>query len=828
MASHNRVPSRAAINALRGVVLTTSCSVVLLAEERRRRIKLARAAIENARKLHTVKSNRGPIALTDGLGAWESRLSDEILSMPTASSMKSYRRRRRSTTAEDLFDDALNIHRHNETREATTTAREVETTKIPSLRELVSRSDRATKNDIQKSEKLSAKTQEQAKRADILTTLEVLALSAESESKAESASLTSATRNARNYILATSGLATPAQPRYRDAVAVLNELLDSLHNSRLDAMERLERFELATAVLQRVSSFGAPTQNTASQLQKSGLRLLTYSALSSSGKMDIALDVQLPLHPNKASLVSRFISILMKDGKPEDIKRFLQILHNRDLSCSWHKGHLMCLAIERQIKIRGYEQAKAFFISIKDAGLFKDCGVSSSIEYKIRRLIILEGLKAGDAKWVATEMQELCEVDDAAARVDVGLQGGIIMQDAAFGKWDSVRDGIQKLGKILETISEPWQRMLGHIADLYAQVHGTRELEAWLKEMPVQFGVKLRQSWVKAVLEEHAKKHELVEMSEWLEFCSRRGLDLDYTYVQQLCQSCRQDWGFDDKALSRIRETMQDYTSLNSNAWDKVLRDRADTTIADPAKELRSAIYSKIEEDGGRAEGAFSLIEEAHARGEDITEALTPALMAELDAGRDAATLVNEALRRGAQVHDKVYNKAAQSLSSQRDLRGAVAMCKLAAEENGKGNLLYNEYNFANMIFAYTGLAQYEALSSLLQQFTSTVEVWRGSKTCKESIKRAMKTAAMRGTQCDKSSSRKHVQALDELDAALMHVKKCRADHVERRAVTEASVKVFRPTATKESTMATGRKLNGVVDEAVVDEYVMRARAEAV
>ena len=59
------VPSKAALNALRGLVFTTSCSVVLLAEERRQRTKVARAAIENARKLHTIKARRNSVPMLD-------------------------------------------------------------------------------------------------------------------------------------------------------------------------------------------------------------------------------------------------------------------------------------------------------------------------------------------------------------------------------------------------------------------------------------------------------------------------------------------------------------------------------------------------------------------------------------------------------------------------------------------------------------------------------------------------------------------------------------------------------------------------------------------
>ncbi|KAF9881894.1 hypothetical protein CkaCkLH20_01040 [Colletotrichum karsti] len=55
MSASAPVPSKAAIHALRGLLFGTSCSLVLLAEERRQRIKIARSAVENGRKLKSLK-----------------------------------------------------------------------------------------------------------------------------------------------------------------------------------------------------------------------------------------------------------------------------------------------------------------------------------------------------------------------------------------------------------------------------------------------------------------------------------------------------------------------------------------------------------------------------------------------------------------------------------------------------------------------------------------------------------------------------------------------------------------------------------------------------
>ncbi|KAL2761219.1 hypothetical protein ACRALDRAFT_1059145 [Sodiomyces alcalophilus JCM 7366] len=65
MSAPSPVPSKAAIRTLRGLLFGTSCSIVILAEERRRRIGIARSAVENGRKLKSLRrySSAGAAAL---------------------------------------------------------------------------------------------------------------------------------------------------------------------------------------------------------------------------------------------------------------------------------------------------------------------------------------------------------------------------------------------------------------------------------------------------------------------------------------------------------------------------------------------------------------------------------------------------------------------------------------------------------------------------------------------------------------------------------------------------------------------------------------------
>ena len=68
MSSPLPVPSKAALTALRGLVVGTSCTLALIAEDRRRRIRNALTAIENGERIRQAKNyNTGGAALAVAL-----------------------------------------------------------------------------------------------------------------------------------------------------------------------------------------------------------------------------------------------------------------------------------------------------------------------------------------------------------------------------------------------------------------------------------------------------------------------------------------------------------------------------------------------------------------------------------------------------------------------------------------------------------------------------------------------------------------------------------------------------------------------------------------
>lgn len=890
MASTNPAPSKAALNALRGVLLTTSCSVILLAEERRRRIKLACAAIDNARKLHTVRSNRGPIALVEGLGSWESRLSelgDEVL-IPQS---KNRRRRRDLQSGEFLSDPsqrrqnisshvgAPNRHDAATQSNACPVAHPLELSfdslrLIPSVaqvqqRELLSHNPALRRSSIFARNKEEARgqptpgklsnstaqesmTPNQPAQLSSLPTVDDPDVPIESSHNAEN----DATHIPSLVPALSPPKATSANMLFEKNLAKLEFLLNKLDSNQASRVSSSENLTQAIITIEKLASSPSPTFKMAKQLRLTGVRLLKSTVLLDSTKTNEVLSILLSNSKDIFQILVPFISWLEEKKFSKSLEQFLTFISDRKNSRYWMRGMFIYRALGRHSKVyEDFQHTKHLYQMLQSAGLYVGITVPQDVEYKIRRQMTMLGAEAGDDVFIHREMQSLYGIESRATKFDVKLQSRLLVREANLGKWDFVRNSIESLGEGADMKSPDFQCMLIKITDIFAENHSAEELEALLRQFVGGYGISLKYRWVNHVLDRHASRHRLDSMLSWLQFCGENGPQMDDNFIQAFYSRCRKFWSFSDGNITHLDRKVQaslssvPLTSLKQhkssrisvtgkhhnrhrhalppadeesavqgieaqeahwtteveafkcmellagqNEWQRVCRaydELSSSNLGFSARCLRLAVLGQIKQQDGSPEHAASLVELAYAQGHEVTEALTPLLLARLERGDDAISLINEALRRGIRIHDSVYNKASQCLSAKCDLRGATSICEIAARENGNGELLYNEYNFSNLIFAYTGTARYQALESTLSKFTAEVQWWRGSKTCKESIKLAMKTTAMRAVVHPRDI-KNHGEALKRLDEALTHVKKCRSTKEDRRAVAEAFVRVVR------------------------------------
>ncbi|KND88699.1 hypothetical protein TOPH_06629 [Tolypocladium ophioglossoides CBS 100239] len=855
MASPNPVPSRAALNALRGVILTTSCSVILLAEERRRRLKIARAAIDNARKLHTVRSNRGPIALTDSRGSWESRFSDvgdEVLSMSSLPRPRTSTRRRRRSAQTNPTPPNTETHTHNHSSAQLAQATEGRTSAagsvnplelhslvpemihlealkllpsnaLPKRRNLGWKPPTAfTTPDAPSSAQSTRRSAPPNEANDTPIKLDWLEaqphdMGTKSVNNHSTVESPDAVETARQYLARLTQNGSPPRPFYDEALVALERLLEDLESHWVDQAGVSQRIELATSILQRLGSFGLPLPKAAKPLRCQGIKLLRIALDSDQVKATTVLAALLSLCKDPLKAIVPFIQFTQADGFNKHMGPALKLFSDPTRSRLWMRGMLVYRMLARYGRSQeNFQDTKQLYRAMQVAGLFQKFDIPIATKYKIRRLMVLMAVDKGDDAFAQQEMRAIQTLEPNASNFDMKLQSKLVVRDATLGQWESVHAHIEVLKHVADVGCIEFQGMLTKVTDAFSQSHSPEELETHLRSFVAEYRIKLKYRWVYLVLDGYASRHQADSVFLWLRFCSDSGLCLDDAFVQRFYSRCRKYWSFSDKSISNLQRGLQASSSSNSGTgadnadpvgvsqlssqWPKARKDYPAASSARTsgtnmsifsAHSLRLAVAEQLRSNATQVEGAIALVESAYERGHDISEALTPLLLARLGRGDDPNDLIDEALRMGARIHDSVYNKAAQALSAMGNLRAAAEMCEVAARENANGELLCNEYNFANLVFAYTGSARYTALQSVLSRFTSEEQWWRGSRTCKESIKLAMKTAAMR-TVVHTTEKVSHRQALDKLDEALMHVKKCRSNRDHRRAVTEAFVRVIK------------------------------------
>ncbi|KHN97062.1 uncharacterized protein MAM_05171 [Metarhizium album ARSEF 1941] len=860
MASKQPVPSRAALNALRGVILTTSCSVILLAEERRRRLQLARAAIENARKLHMVQTNRGPLALAESHASWGSRfveVGEDVLSLASVPRPRtSTRRRGRSHLIGTQNESEVQDHDNGRAQlmsEADTTSE--------ACRMLVNADALGSVFDTLHLQNIRLPPPKPHRYNGLEWRAPRILVQSKAPT-ASSLSLGTSTKPSHvaqkaKYMFMPDNPETPGcdsiesahaylekhcpgglanRPFYNDAIAVLERLLGDVEVPDANKPNVSERIKLATMIFQRLAAFGSPVSPRATRpLRTQSIRFLQLVSTSSPDRLTATLALLLPLTKDPLYLLLPFLEFLEHESNRKVALDVLRFLSRNDRSCSWARGMLVCQLLARQAKLQAnFDKTKRVYRLLQDAGLFREIETPQSTEYKIRRLMIILALKHGDDSFAHTEFELLRDLDADTCRSDIRLQTHFITRDAIMGKWVEVCSDVEALGQILNTQSVDFQRLLTRTVDIFGQTHSGSELELLLRRLASGYRLSLKHRWIYAVLDHYASRRQKIEnLFSWLQFCHSHGFQIDSACNQRFLAICRKFWSFSDKAIQSLEESLgggartgiqtasemgtgelgREMASLASKGqWENVAEayetaHRSGTDISMACLRLAVLAYTKCANPD--IDRASNLIQSAYAKGQDVSEALTPLLLARLERGETPSSLINGALQMGVRIHDSAYNKAAQALSGRGDHEAAAAMCELAARENGNGELLYNEYNFANLVFAYTGSANYGALQSLLSGFTSDAQWWHGSRTCKETIKLAMKTTAMRSVAQPQNGTL-HRQALDRLDDALLHSRKCRFTKDDRRAVSEAYVRLAAaaPPSTEADAKKNGRCSN--------------------
>lgn len=733
MASTKPIPSKLVINTLRGVVFTTSCSVILLAEERRRRIKIARAAVENARKLHTAKVNRGAIALGDGYVSWDGRLidpSDEILAtMPIRTS------RRRRTSNAQIAADAKSLSSSKTTdstlsesqlaQRAAKTAAARESIRQPIL---FSAPPQTFQNERLKISPTGVDASETPKHKPVQATIST-PVSTASPSAVEAAPVAEAVKE------------TP-----KSRMVLFNESTEALESilakSRKQGMSTVDA-KRCSDMLEKLRDAGKFHGPRAKEINELLLRVWTQSK-GDAVLSNQVLEASLCLSRTPEHVLGPCVSESLRQGDKQQTTQITSFFHKHP-SASVHLPkvfrHLAMTQVSRA-------DASKLFETLLGAGVFQ-----ADSEYQVVRQLVLHAKKERDFAWILTQESTINNTAPKNMAADTPLQTAITAAQAYAGNLEAVRSTAYKLLKSTSPAPTELKQLVSEATDLLAKNQPAAQLDQWLRSIVDDFGLVLEPRWAKAVSNAYMAKLS-PEMESWSKFCT--------------------DNGVATPQVPRLDASNQHHS---------------DATTA-------------------------ALIDAAQARGEDVSEALSSLLMAQLKEGHDPKDILLQASCRGVRVHDSVYNSAAQQLATRGDFRGAARVCKLAAKENGQGQLAYSEYNFSNLVYIYTGSARYEALHSVLDEFRSSDQMrWQGSKICKESVKLAMKTVAQRATVQGGEDS-EHYQALLDLDATLCHVQQCRRANAAARA-NKSAENIVRVAVPPSCSVSAQNKMSSEADQVI-------------
>ncbi|RGP66680.1 hypothetical protein FLONG3_8746 [Fusarium longipes] len=851
MASPSPAPPRAVVHALRGVLLTTSCSVIILAEERRRRLNIARAAIDNAKKLHTARVNRNSTALAESYSSrreFPIEIAHDFSHAPTNNPLRRRRQRIDSLETELSRPKEIISIEHFET----TSSGDVDSigTSLASPR-------RWDEWDAARKElSLISNTNPFAYNGYPIKLSPDVKLSAFQPRTHKSRTRISATRpSAKPDTKATGSQhvdeALDGQSR---TILQLDFIITELETSDLPNSLRAEKGKHAVELLQELSSgeVGEPQE-----ILSRGIRVLQSVTISQEyDRICQIIEALRPICNDACLLAVPFFDSLKHKPDTESVSRFLTSLSNfqpRSIKTKNCNGWIIRLLMHNWRKTKDFTDIQNIYGLLQEGGLFNSGIFSASAQYAVRRRVILIALDAGDDATASSEMALLSNMGFESSGVDVKLRGRFIVRDAELGRWDEAVSELQAFGPKAKE-STQFQNVLSWLTNIYCKSHTPSQVDMFIRDLVNNHDMMLNKPLAFFVMDKHGRTRNLQALVAWVQFCQDGGLEMDQIFFNEIVDKCCKYWSLsrvdvvrmlkdvqgskpwlqdplltryvsdgalhgihkplpgdkaDDFGISQtLPERRGDSISLYERAvfkhmntlalrndWSGVYSAYLEANqegLGDSSRCLRLAVVANIHLEGPHSWTGSRLINEAHKKKHDISGALVPMLVARLEAGDNAGELLHENLIKGQKIHDSVYNKAARVLTQKGNPEAAILVCEVAARENGMGELAYSKYNFASLIHTYTGQGRYTDLSSLINSFISKSEWWQGSKECKESVKFAMKHVASRAAR-DQKHENSHKQVLLRLEGALEHIKSLRStNRQEREILTKEVIGAFK------------------------------------
>ncbi|UPK97626.1 hypothetical protein LCI18_008561 [Fusarium solani-melongenae] len=575
MASPNPAPSRAAINALRGVLLTTSCSVIILAEERRRRLNIARAAIDNAKKLHTARVHHNSAALAESYGRREAfpvEIAHDFNAVPAPKNSVRRRRRRidspKSDGSEskevgsiDKFKTTLNQDSNTAqarqtrwdewdvSRKESSRISDISSfTRIPPLLRISADDDLPNTKLPHSGWKPRTPN---ARRAQELDSLNVVHQHVSSEAASVKPSSRSQDASAEETTRKLSRKSSDGP--FGDLDALLAKL-ESPASTRSQIVEQQEK---CAGMLQELIKPGFEEPQA---VFSRGIRLLQSTASSKEySNVPLILDTISPVCKDLYLLAVPFMDRLLqtsdKEGVRHLVKGFSRLQDQRPEGASYKYRNEWVTGF-----LTHYWKTTKDFSRVKEIyATLQECGMSSftaARQYAIRRRLTLIALDAGDDTTAAEGLVRLQELKPKLADADVKLRGRFVVRDAELGLWDIVWTRLDTFFN-KDKPSPAFQNVLSWLTRIYCQDHSPAEIDIFVRDLISVHRMALSKTLAFAVLDRHGRNRDLKALVAWLEFCQDGGLEMDQIFFNEVADKSCKYWNLTRVDLLHMLKDLQ-------------------------------------------------------------------------------------------------------------------------------------------------------------------------------------------------------------------------------------------------------------------------------
>lgn len=142
--------------------------------------------------------------------------------------------------------------------------------------------------------------------------------------------------------------------------------------------------------------------------------------------------------------------------------------------------------------------------------------------------------------------------------------GMLAKAKAKMGDWDSVWED---LGKMEPKTDPHFGPVFVPILQEYSKTHTVRQVDQFLRLSIQELRVPITPHMVTLVGNRYGELRDVTSFVTWLEYCAGQGVRVDAAFGNTILQNCRRHWDFDYQSLKRVYRTLR---TLNPSFVDEV------------------------------------------------------------------------------------------------------------------------------------------------------------------------------------------------------------------------------------------------------------------